>query len=90
MMTHKRGPPLFRKLPRLQHGKWQSVGSIGFEHRRVAALYQQWSIGQPTHASRFGLEREYAVRVLGALSREEKQQLLDGVQLDDGPAKSVP
>jgi 23S rRNA pseudouridine2605 synthase len=36
---------------------------------------------------RFGLEREYAVRVLGALSKEEKQQLLDGVQLEDGPAK---
>jgi 23S rRNA pseudouridine2605 synthase len=35
---------------------------------------------------RFGLEREYAVRVLGALSKEEKQKLLDGVQLDDGLA----
>ena len=34
----------------------------------------------------FGLEREYAVRVLGALTPEEKQQLLDGVMLDDGPA----
>jgi 23S rRNA pseudouridine2605 synthase len=36
---------------------------------------------------RFGLEREYAVRVLGALSKEEKQRLLDGVQLDDGVAQ---
>jgi len=35
---------------------------------------------------RFGTEREYAVRVLGALSNEEKQQLLDGVTLDDGMA----
>jgi 23S rRNA pseudouridine2605 synthase len=35
---------------------------------------------------RFGLEREYAVRVLGALSNEEKTRLLDGVQLDDGMA----
>jgi 23S rRNA pseudouridine2605 synthase len=33
---------------------------------------------------RFGLEREYAARVLGALSKEEKQRLLDGVQLEDG------
>ena len=31
---------------------------------------------------RFGLQREYAVRVLGALSNEEKQRLLDGVRLD--------
>jgi 23S rRNA pseudouridine2605 synthase len=36
---------------------------------------------------RFGLEREYAVRVLGALSNEEKQRLLDGVKLDDGMAQ---
>jgi 23S rRNA pseudouridine2605 synthase len=36
---------------------------------------------------RFGLEREYAVRVLGALSVQEKQQLLDGVQLNDGLAQ---
>jgi 23S rRNA pseudouridine2605 synthase len=36
---------------------------------------------------RFGLEREYAVRVLGALSNEEKQRLLDGIQLDDGRAQ---
>jgi 23S rRNA pseudouridine2605 synthase len=36
---------------------------------------------------RFGLEREYAVRVLGALSSQEKQRLLDGVELDDGLAQ---
>jgi 23S rRNA pseudouridine2605 synthase len=36
---------------------------------------------------RFGLEREYAVRVLGPLSNDEKQRLLDGVELDDGKAQ---
>jgi 23S rRNA pseudouridine2605 synthase len=36
---------------------------------------------------RFGLEREYAVRVLGALNNEEKKRLLDGVTLDDGVAQ---
>ena len=36
---------------------------------------------------RFGLEREYAVRVLGALSNEEKKRLLEGVTLDDGVAQ---
>ena len=36
---------------------------------------------------RFGLEREYAVRVLGALSGEERQRLLEGVRLDDGMAQ---
>jgi 23S rRNA pseudouridine2605 synthase len=36
---------------------------------------------------RFGLEREYAVRVLGALSNIEKAKLLAGVQLEDGEAR---
>jgi 23S rRNA pseudouridine2605 synthase len=36
---------------------------------------------------RFGLQREYAVRSLGKLSMEQKQQLVDGIQLDDGPAQ---
>jgi 23S rRNA pseudouridine2605 synthase len=36
---------------------------------------------------RFGLQREYAVRVLGALSNDEKDQLLAGVPLDDGLAQ---
>ena len=36
---------------------------------------------------RFGLEREYAVRVLGALSNEEKKRLLEGVILEDGQAQ---
>jgi 23S rRNA pseudouridine2605 synthase len=38
---------------------------------------------------RFGLEREYAVRVLGALSTRKKQRLLDGVRLDDGRPSSA-
>jgi 23S rRNA pseudouridine2605 synthase len=36
---------------------------------------------------RFGLEREYAVRVLGRLSNIEKAKLLAGVQLEDGEAR---
>jgi 23S rRNA pseudouridine2605 synthase len=36
---------------------------------------------------RYGLTREYAVRVLGDLPPEARQRLLDGVDLDDGPAR---
>ena len=36
---------------------------------------------------RYNLVREYAVRVLGELSAEAQQRLLDGVELDDGVAQ---
>jgi 23S rRNA pseudouridine2605 synthase len=32
------------------------------------------------------IEREYAVRVLGEATPEQLQQLLDGIELEDGPA----
>lgn len=35
---------------------------------------------------RYRIEREYAVRVQGELSEENKDKLLKGIKLDDGPA----
>jgi 23S rRNA pseudouridine2605 synthase len=36
---------------------------------------------------RYEVEREYAVRILGELSDEQRNRLLEGVELDDGPAR---
>src|SRR5690606_23888444 len=35
---------------------------------------------------RYGVEREYAVRVLGELDEARRQALLDGIELEDGKA----
>ena len=80
-------PSVFRKLPRLQHGKWQSVGRLDLNTEGLLLFTSSGELANRLMHPRFGLEREYAVRVLGALSNEEKQQLLDGVILDDGPAQ---
>ena len=79
-------PTVFRKLPRLAHGKWQSVGRLDLNTEGLLLLTSSGELANRLMHPRFGLEREYAVRVLGALSKEEKQKLLDGVQLDDGVA----
>jgi len=79
-------PTVFRKLPRLQHGKWQSVGRLDLNTEGLLLFTSSGELANKLMHPRFGLEREYAVRVLGALSKEEKQKLLDGVMLDDGPA----
>lgn len=80
-------PTVFRRLPKLHQGKWQSVGRLDLNTEGLLLLTNSGELANQLMHPRFGLEREYAVRVLGALSSEEKQRLLDGVKLDDGLAQ---
>ncbi|MGI9134758.1 MAG: pseudouridine synthase, partial [Rhodoferax sp.] len=80
-------PTVFRRLPKLQQGKWQSVGRLDLNTEGLLLFSNSGELANNLMHPRFGLEREYAVRVLGALSKEEKQMLLDGVTLDDGLAQ---
>ena len=79
-------PTVFRRLPYLGQGKWQSVGRLDLNTEGLLLMTNSGDLANRLMHPSFGLEREYAVRVLGALTPEEKQQLLDGVMLDDGPA----
>ncbi|WP_144731423.1 pseudouridine synthase [Extensimonas perlucida] len=79
-------PTVFRKLPRLVQGKWQSVGRLDLNTEGLLLFTNSGALANQLMHPRFGLEREYAVRVLGALSEEEKQRLLEGVRLEDGMA----
>jgi 23S rRNA pseudouridine2605 synthase len=80
-------PTVFRRLPKLFQGKWQAVGRLDLNTEGLLLFTSSGELANKLMHPRFGLEREYAVRVLGALSREEKQRLLDGVQLEDGTAQ---
>lgn len=80
-------PTVFRKLPRLFQGKWQSVGRLDINTEGLLLFTSSGELANSLMHPRFGLEREYAVRVLGSLDKEEKQRLLEGVKLDDGLAQ---
>lgn len=80
-------PTVFRRLPKLFQGKWQSVGRLDLNTEGLLLFTSSGELANRLMHPRFGLEREYAVRVLGALSKEEKQRLLEGVKLDDGLAQ---
>ncbi|HYD77437.1 pseudouridine synthase [Ramlibacter sp.] len=80
-------PTVFRKLPKLQQGKWQSVGRLDLNTEGLLLFTSSGELANRLMHPRFGLEREYAVRVLGELSAESRQRLLDGIELEDGRAQ---
>lgn len=80
-------PTVFRRLPKVYQGKWQAVGRLDLNTEGLLLFTTSGELANKLMHPRFGLEREYAVRILGGLSAEEKQKLLDGVQLEDGLAQ---
>ena len=75
-------PTVFRQLPRLQHGKWQSVGRLDINTEGLLLFTTSGDLANKLMHPRFGVEREYAVRVLGTLEAEQRDQLLAGVDVD--------
>jgi 23S rRNA pseudouridine2605 synthase len=77
---------VFARLPKMKVGKWLSVGRLDLNTEGLLILTTSGDLSNRLLHPRYGNEREYAVRVLGELGPQQRQSLLDGVVLDDGPA----
>ena len=75
-------PTVFRRLPRLAHGKWQSVGRLDINTEGLLLFTTSGEMANQLMHPRFGIEREYAVRVLGTLEAEARARLLEGVAIE--------
>ncbi len=75
-------PTVFRRLPHLAHGKWQSVGRLDINTEGLLLFTTSGELANQLMHPRFGVEREYAVRSLGVLEPEAKARLLEGVEMD--------
>jgi 23S rRNA pseudouridine2605 synthase len=85
VVTHddpQQRPTVFRRLPRLQQGKWQSVGRLDINTEGLLLFTNSGELANQLMHPRFGVEREYAVRSLGVLDNEAKARLLEGVEID--------
>ncbi|HEX4855231.1 MAG TPA: pseudouridine synthase [Limnobacter sp.] len=80
-------PTVFQKLPKISNGKWIAVGRLDFNTEGLLLFTSSGDLANRLMHPRYEVQREYAVRILGELTEEQRQQLLDGIQLDDGPAK---
>jgi len=75
-------PTVFRRLPRLQQGKWQSVGRLDINTEGLLLFTNSGELANQLMHPRFGVEREYAVRLLGTLTEANKASLLEGVDVE--------
>lgn len=79
---------IFDRLPQTASSRWVAIGRLDINTCGLLILTTSGELVNRFAHPSFEVEREYAVRVLGELSIEQKQALLDGVQLEDGIAKA--
>ena len=80
-------PTVFEKLPTIGNGKWIAIGRLDFNTEGLLLFTNSGELANRMMHPRYEVEREYAVRVMGTLTPEQQQQLLSGIELEDGPAK---
>lgn len=78
---------IFDRLPQAASSRWIAIGRLDINTSGLLILTTSGELVNRFAHPSFEVEREYAVRVLGALSSEQMEQLIQGVMLEDGLAQ---
>ncbi|HXF79280.1 MAG TPA: pseudouridine synthase [Usitatibacter sp.] len=75
-------PTVFERLPKAHGARWVSVGRLDFNTEGLLIFTTSGELANRLTHPRFEVEREYAVRVMGELTEEQRQKLVTGVDID--------
>ncbi|HBX26060.1 MAG TPA: 23S rRNA pseudouridylate synthase B [Gammaproteobacteria bacterium] len=80
-------PTIFDRLPKLSQGRWIAVGRLDINTSGLILLTTDGELSNRLMHPSSGVDREYMVRVHGNVTNEQLARLVEGVILEDGPAR---